>query len=165
VDVTPNYKGGFYAQLDGSSSYLSNGSLNINQPFSLVMLLRLTESTSGKYLLEASIGDFSIITATAPDLTISTGTGPTNATIEIPRDVWNVFQLRVNGVSSQYRVNYDSWTNITLDASALIEAPYIGYDGSSNFCETDLAAVCIFAKVLTDDEANAIVNNFKARIS
>ena len=165
VDVTPNYKGGFYAQLDGSSSYLSNGSLNINQPFSLVMLLRLTESTSGKYLLEASIGNFSIITATAPDLTISTGTGPTNATIEIPRDVWNVFQLRVNGASSQFRVNYDSWTNITLDASALIEAPYIGYDGSSNFCETDLAAVCIFAKVLTDDEANAIVNNFKARIS
>lgn len=165
VDVTPNYKGGFYAQLDGVSSYLSNGSININQPFSLVMLLRLTESTSGKYLFEASIGDFSIITATAPDLTISTGTGPTNATIEIPRDVWNVFQLRVNGASSQFRVNYDSWTNITLDASALIEAPYIGYDGSSNFCETDLAAACIFAKVLTDDEANAIVNNFKARIS
>jgi len=165
VDVTPNYKGGFYAQLNGASSYLSNVSLNINQPFSLVMLLRLTESTSGKYLLKASVGDFSIITATAPDLTISTGTGPTNATIEIPRDVWNVFQLRVNGASSQYRVNYDSWSNITLDASALIEAPYIGHDGSSNFCETDLAAACIFAKVLTDDEANAIVNNFKARIS
>ena len=164
VDITAIYKGGFRASFNGGSSYLSNATINVSQPFTLFFLINLTESTSGKYLLKASIGDFAIYTATAPDITISTGTGPTLATAEIPRDVWKVFQLRVNGASSEFRVDYDTWTGITLDAAALIEAPYIGYDGSSNFCEMELAAFGIFAVELTDEQANALVNNLKARV-
>jgi hypothetical protein len=165
VDVTPVYKGGFRARLDGASSYLSNGTININQPFTLVFLINLKETNTGRYLFKATIGDFSIYTATAPDLTISTGSGPTNATIELPRSVWSVLQIRVNGASSEYRVDYDSWTAITLDGTALIEAPVIGYDGSSNFCQMELAALGIFAIELSDEQANALVNNLKSRIS
>ncbi len=69
----------------------------------------------------------------------------------------------MDGASSEWRTGYGSWTAANLDADTL-ETPSLGYDGTTNYCEMRLAVACIFANVLTDDQANAVVTNLKSRI-
>ena len=164
VDVAMTEKGKFATIFNGTSSYLANSTLDIVQPFTIAFAINLKETNTGRYIIssDGSTGKiFDIYTGTGDNVTIRVGA--TTATATITRDQFVVFQLVVNGASSKYRQNLDSYTSLTLGADH-IKHPTIGYDGSSGFCEMDLTAVCIFERVLTDDELDGLFINLEARI-
>ena len=164
VNVAMTEKGKFATIFNGTSSYLANSTLDIVQPFTLAFAINLKETNTGRYIIssDGSTGKiFDIYTGTGDNVTIRVGA--TSQTVQIARNEWVIFQLVVNGASSKYRQNLDSYTSLTLGADH-IKHPTIGYDGSSGFCEMDLTAVCIFERVLTDDELDGLFINLEARI-
>ena len=164
VDVAMTEKGKFATIFNGTSSYLANSTLDVVQPFTIAFAINLKETNTNRYILhsDASTGKvFDIYTGTGDNVTIRVGA--TSQTVQIARNEWVIFQLVANGASSKYRQNLDSYTSLTLGTDH-IKHPVIGYDGSSNFCEMDLTAVCIFERVLTDDELDGLFINLEARI-
>ena len=164
VDVAMTEKGKFATIFNGTSSYLANSTLDVTQPFTLAFAINLKETNSGRYILhsDGSTGTvFDIYTGTGDNVTIKVGA--TTATATITRDQFVVFQLVVNGASSKFRQNLNSFTAASLGTDH-IKHPTIGYDGGSGFCEMDLTAVCIFERVLTDDELDGLFINLEARV-
>ena len=164
VDVAMTEKGKFATIFNGTSSYLANSTLDITQPFTLAFAINLKETNTGRYIIssDGSSGKvFDILTGTGDNVTIRVGA--TTATATITRDQFVIFQLVVNGASSKFRQNLDSFTSASLGTDH-IKHPTIGYDGSSGFCNMDLTAVCIFERVLTDDELDGLFINLEARI-
>jgi hypothetical protein len=164
VDVAMTEKGKFATIFNGTSSYLANSTLDITQPFTIAFAINLKETNTGRYIIssDGSSGKiFDIYTGTGDNVTIRVGA--TTATATITRDQFVIFQLVVNGASSKFRQNLDSFTSASLGTDH-IKHPTIGYDGGSGFCAMDLTAVCIFERVLTDDELDGLFINLEARI-
>jgi hypothetical protein len=158
-------KGKFATVFNGTSSYLANSTLDVTQPFTLAFAINLKETNSGRYILhsDGSTGKiFDMYTGTGDNVIIRVGA--TTQTVQIARSEWVIFQLVANGGDSKYRQNLDSYTSLGTMGTDHIKHPVIGYDGSSNYCEMDLTAVCIFERVLTDDELDGLFINLEARI-
>ena len=161
VDLEPNFDGAFQVYFDGSTGRASNVTISQSSGYTLVLLIKLIEATTGKYVVYGNSGNVYISTGTGDDVTL--GTSVKSVTAEIPRDEWVVFQARMDGASSEWRTNYGAWNAANLDADTL-ETPHFGYDGSTNYCEMSLAAACIFANVLTDNQADAVTTNLINRV-
>jgi len=161
VALEPNFNGAFQVYFDGLTGRASNVTISQNSGYTLVLLIKLIEATTGKYVVYGNSGNVYISTGTGDDVTL--GTSVKSVTAEIPRDEWVVFQARMDGISSEWRTNYGTWNAASLDTDTL-ETPHFGYDGSTNYCEMSLAAACIFANVLTDNQADAVTTNLINRV-
>ena len=161
VSLEPNFDGAFQVYFDGTVGTASNATISQSSGYTMVFLIKLEETATGRYILYGNSGNVYLSTGTGDNVTL--GTSTKSVTAEIVRGEWVVFQARMDGASSEWRTGYGSWTAANLDADTL-ETPSLGYDGSSNYCEMRLAVACIFANVLTDDQANAVVTNLKSRI-
>jgi hypothetical protein len=161
VALEPNFNGAFQVYFDGLTGRASNVTISQNSGYTLVLLIKLIEATIGKYVVYGNSGNVYISTGTGDDVTL--GTSVKSVTAEIPRDEWVVFQARMDGISSEWRTNYGTWNAASLDTDTL-ETPHFGYDGSTNYCEMSLAAACIFANVLTDNQADAVTTNLINRV-
>ena len=161
TDLEPNNNGLFNAYFNGSSSKLVNTTLDPSQPFSLALLINLAETNVGRFIICNDNNNFYIETAAGDGVTI--GTSVKTASAEIRRDEWVVFQLEMNGASSRARSNNDSWTALNLDSDH-IKHPIFGSNGSTDFCEMSISAICIFGGILTADQWQSVYLNLKSRL-
>ena len=161
TNVEPNNNGLFNAYFNGSSSKLVNTTLDPGQPFSLALLINLEETNTGRFIICNDNNNFYISTGASDAITV--GTSVKTGSAEIRRGEWVVFQLEMDAGSSRARANNDSWTALNLDADS-IKHPIFGSDGSSNFCEMSLSAICIFEGILTAEQWENLYLNLKSRL-
>ena len=161
TDIEPNNNGLFNAYFNGSSSKLVNTTLDPGQPFSLALLINLAETNVGRFIICNDDNNFYIETAAGDGITI--GTSVKSDSAEIRRDEWVVFQLEMNGGSSRARANNDAWMSLNLDSNS-IKHPIFGSDGSTDFCEMSISAICIFGGILTTDQWQSVYLNLKSRL-
>lgn len=161
TDLEPNNNGLFNAYFNGSSSKLVNTTLDPGQPFSLALLIKLDETNTGRFIVCNDNNNFYIETGASDSITV--GTSVKTGAAEIRRGEWVVFQLEMDGGSSRARANNDSWTALNLDADS-IKHPIFGSDGSSNFCEMNVSAICIFEGILTAEQWENLYLNLKSRL-